>query len=366
MSRKTMKLIGCRLAIVLLGLSATISFQSGMGRLAAQSAPSQSAPKGPRRRGLVFDPIYLTHLAGNTGHPERPERLTAIMDGLQKSGVLSTLDRIPARRATDEEIELVHSPAYVALIQRELEHLQGLHELSTGDTLTSPGTYEAAHFAVGGVLNAVDAVMANKVKNAFCAVRPPGHHSSRDRGMGFCVYNNVAIAARYVQKKYNVKRVLIVDWDYHHGNGTQDTFYEDGSVMYFSTHDYGFGVYPGTGPASETGKGAGAGRIFNVPMAPGSGDADFLRVYQTKLIPAARAFKPDFIFISAGFDSMRRDLLGQFDITPEGYAATDPHRNGAFADELCQGRLVSVLEGGYRLDGLAESATAHVKALQGK
>ena len=360
MTRGTVNLICRCISIVLLALWATISVP---GRLAP--VPQKSAATRSSQTGLVFDPIYLRHLAGDTGHPERPERLTSIMNGLEKAGLLKSLYRIAPRRATEEELALVHSTSYLALVQRELSNLHGLHELSTGDTLTSQDSFEAAHYAAGGVLNAVDAVMTNQVKNAFCAVRPPGHHASRDRGMGFCIYNNVAIAARYLQKVHKIQRVLIVDWDYHHGNGTQDTFYEDGSVFYFSTHDYGNGVYPGTGSAAETGKGAGSGKILNVTLPKGAGDADILRAFETKLVPAARNFKPDFILISVGFDSMRHDLLGQFDVTPEGFAAITRVVVG-LADELCQGRVVSVLEGGYRLDGLADSAAAHVKALQGK
>jgi acetoin utilization deacetylase AcuC-like enzyme len=360
MTGRIMNPVCRRISIIFLALWATFPFQGTSAQVSQTSAATRSS-----QTGLVFDAIYLRHLAGNTGHPERPERLTAIMNGLEKAGLLKSLYRIAPRRATDEELALVHSPAYLALVQRELSNLQGLHELSTGDTLTSPDSFEAAHYAAGGVLNAVDAVMANQVRNAFCAVRPPGHHASRDRGMGFCIYNNVAIAARYLQKVHKIHRVLIVDWDYHHGNGTQDTFNEDGSVFYFSTHDYRYGVYPGTGSAAETGRGAGSGKILNVPLPPGASDADILRAFETKLVPAARKFKPEFILISAGFDSMRRDLLGQFDVTPEGFAAITRVVVG-LADELCQGRVVSVLEGGYRLDGLAESATAHVKALQEK
>src|SRR5713226_5516890 len=295
-----------------------------------------------RQTGLLFDEVYLGHLAGNTGHPERPERLTAIRDGLEKAGLLKTLYRIAPRRVTDEELQLVHKPSYVALVRRELSNLQGLRELSTGDTLASPGSLQAAEFAAGGVLNVIDAVMAGKVRNAFAAVRPPGHHATPDRGMGFCIFNNVAIAARYLQKKHGIGRVLIVDWDYHHGNGTQDIFYNDGSVFYFSTHHYG--AYPGTGSAAETGAGPGAGKILNVPMPPGAGDAEFLQAYETKLVPAARQFKPDFILVSAGFDSMRNDLLGQFNITPQGYAAMT-RVVMKLADEFSHGRVVSVLEG---------------------
>jgi acetoin utilization deacetylase AcuC-like enzyme len=325
--------------------------------LMAPRAGSQTS-----QTGLLFDDVYLGHLAGNTGHPERPERLTAIRGGLEKAGLMTTLYRITPRRVTDTELELVHKPSYVALVRRELSNLQGVRELSTGDTLVSPASLQAAEFAAGGVLNAVDAVMTGKVKNAFAAVRPPGHHATPDRGMGFCIFNNVAIAARYLQKKHGIGRVLIVDWDYHHGNGTQDIFYNDGSVFYFSTHHYG--AYPGTGASAETGAGPGAGKILNVPMRPGDGDAEFLQVYETKLVPAARQFKPDFILVSAGFDSMQHDLLGQFNITPQGYAAMT-RVVMKLADEFSRGRLVSVLEGGYRLDGLAESVAAHVKTLQG-
>src|SRR6266850_7823162 len=326
------------------------------------SIPFQVQPNPARQTGLLFDDIYLRHLAGNTGHPERPERLIAIRDGLERAGVLKSLYQIAPRRVTDQELELVHKPSYVALVRRELSNVRGLRELSTGDTLASADSLQAAEFAAGGVLNVVDAVMTGKVRNAFAAVRPPGHHATPDRGMGFCIFNNVAIAARYLQKKHGIGRVLIVDWDYHHGNGTQDIFYNDGSVFYFSTHHYG--AYPGTGSAAETGTGPGAGKILNVPMTPGATDAQFLQAFETRLIPAARDFKPDFILISAGFDSMRSDLLGLFDITPQGFAAmTRVVRK--LADEFSKGRLVSVLEGGYRLDGLAESVTAHVKALQG-
>jgi len=311
--------------------------------------------------GLLYDDIYLRHLSGNTGHPERPERLIFIRNALEKARLTQNLYPIHPRRVTDEELELVHKPSYVALVRKELSNVQGVRELSTGDTLVSSGSLEAAEFAAGGVLNAVDAVMQGKVKNAFAAVRPPGHHATPTRGMGFCIFNNVAIAARYLQKKYGLQRILIVDWDYHHGNGTQDTFYEDGSVFYFSTHHYG--AYPGTGSPAEIGAGKGAGKILNVPLPPGASDAQIVEAFQTKLVPAARNFKPDFILISAGFDGMRNDLLGVFDITPTGFSAITRIVVG-LAKELCEGRLVSVLEGGYRLDGLAESVVAHVQALR--
>jgi acetoin utilization deacetylase AcuC-like enzyme len=345
-----------RSGVVAFVLGTILLCQSGPTRFARAQAMPISKPTG-----LLYDDIYLRHLSGNTGHPERPERLIFIRNALEKAGLTQTLYPIHPRRVTDEELELVHKPSYVALVRKELSNVQGVHELSTGDTLVSPGSLEAAEFAAGGVLNTVDAVMQGKVKNAFAAVRPPGHHATPTRGMGFCIFNNVAIAARYLQKKYGLQRVLIVDWDYHHGNGTQDTFYEDGSVFYFSTHHYE--AYPGTGSPAETGAGKGAGKILNVPLPPGATDAQILEAFQTKLVPAARNFKPDFILISAGFDGMRNDLLGVFDITPTGFAAITRIVVG-LAKELCQGRLVSVLEGGYRLDGLAESVVAHVQALR--
>ena len=322
----------------------------------AQSPPQTGRPQ----TGLLLDDVYLRHLAGVSNHPERPERLTAIRDGLDRSGLMKTLYRIMPRRVTDEELMSVHTRAYVDLVRREISNLRGTRDLSTGDTLVTPGSLDAAEYAAGGVLNAVDAVLAKRVRNAFCAVRPPGHHATPTRGMGFCIFNNVAIAARHIQKSGS-KRVLIVDWDYHHGNGTQDTFYEDDSIFIFDTHHYG--AYPGTGSPAEMGAGKAAGTKMNVAMPAGAGDAEFLEVYKTRLVPAARKFKPDFILISAGFDGMRNDVLGQFDITPEGFAAMT-RVVVDLANELCQGRIVSVLEGGYRLDGLSESVIAHVKTLQ--
>ena len=325
-----MKPVVRRSGVVAFVLGTILVCQFGPTRFATAQSMPISKPTG-----LLYDDVYLRHLSGNTGHPERPERLIFIRDALEKAGLTQTLFSIHPRRVTDEELELVHKPSYVALVRRELSNLQGVRELSTGDTLVSPGSLEAAEFAAGGVLNVVDAVMQGKVKNAFAAVRPPGHHATPTRGMGFCIFNNVAIAARYLQKKYGLQRILIVDWDYHHGNGTQETFYEDGSVVYFSTHHYG--AYPGTGSAAETGAGKGAGKILNVPLPPGASDAQILEAFQTKLVPAARNFKPDFILISAGFDGMRNDLLGVFDITPAGFAAIT-RIVVQLAKELCQGR----------------------------
>lgn len=312
------------------------------------------------RTGLLFDDVYLLHLSGSVGHPEQPERLTAIRNALEKAGLFQTLYRIKPRAATEAELALAHSPSYLGLVRRELAGLYGLGELSTGDTLVSPNSLEVAKSAAGGVLEAVDAVMVRKVKTAFCAVRPPGHHATRNRGMGFCIFNSIAVAGRYLQQAHGLRRVLIVDWDYHHGNGTQEIFYEDGSIFYFSTHH--LGAYPGTGHPAETGTGKGVGTTLNVPLPAGTSDAQIFEVFESKLVPAVSIVKPDFILISAGFDAMRNDSLGHFDVTPEGFAAITRVVVG-LANEFCQGRIVSVLEGGYRLDGLGESVVAHVRAL---
>ena len=354
-----------------LGAGILMSFPKSPQQGSGEQPQGSSTPQA-RRTGFVFSDVYLGHLSGDTGHPERPERLRVIRAALEREGLLRTLISpklvprtlvpIDARRITDDELRLLHTPAYVALVRRELSNVQGLTELSTGDTLASPGTLPAAEFAAGGVLSAVDAVMEGRVSNAFVAARPPGHHATPGRGMGFCVFNSIAIAARYLQKVPGVERVLIIDWDYHHGNGTQDAFYDDPSIFYFSTHHYG--AYPGTGSPQETGSGPGLGTTLNVPLPVGASDAQILAAFEDRLVPAAHAFRPDFILISAGFDAMRNDLLGRFDVTPEGFAAiTRVARR--LADEFSQGRIVSMLEGGYRLDGLAESALAHVKALQG-
>jgi acetoin utilization deacetylase AcuC-like enzyme len=322
----------------------------------SQSTESPALPQ----TGLLFDGFYLQHLSGGVDHPERPERLTAIQSALRRAGLFQCLHHIKPRVATEAELGLAHSESYVALVHRELSGLRGLGELSTGDTLVSPNSLEVAKLGVGGVLQAVDDVVTGKIKRAFCAIRPPGHHATGDRGMGFCIFNNVAVAARYVQQAHGLTRVLIVDWDYHHGNGTQDIFYEDDSVFYFSTHH--LGAYPGTGCPTETGRGKGAGTTLNVPLPTGTSDAQILEALEKTFTPAARAFKPEFVLISAGFDAMRNDLLGHFDVTPEGFAAIT-RVVAELAGECCQGRVVSVLEGGYRLDGLGESVVAHVRAL---
>ena len=309
------------------------------------------------KTGLVYHSAYLEHDMG-PGHPESPHRLRAIMQRLEQSGTADRLLRIEPRRAEEEWITQVHAPHYVAVLHREAP-TTGRVPLDP-DTSMSPGTLTAAYLAAGGTLAAVDAIMARQVDHVFCAVRPPGHHAETGRAMGFCFFNNVAIAARYVQKKYGVTRVLIVDWDVHHGNGTQHSFEQDPSVLFFSTHQYPH--YPGTGRAAERGKGVGEGSTINVPMEAGEGDDEYCAVFQKSLVPAADAFKPEFVIISAGFDAHKDDPLAGMGLTEAGYAELTSIVAG-IAKRHANSRILSSLEGGYNLTALAHSVDAHINAL---
>ena len=303
--------------------------------------------------GLLADSVTKEHDTGR-GHPERPERFDAAFNALKDLH----LAPIEPRVAHEDELALCHSREYIRLVEREI--MTGFHELSTGDTVICPRSLDAALRATGGVLNAVDGVFAKRVRNAFCIVRPPGHHATPTRGMGFCLFNNIAIGARYAQQKHGAGRVLIADWDVHHGNGTQDIFYTDGSVFFFSTHQHPW--YPGTGLPDETGEGKGAGMIMNCPFPAGSGRKEILGAFQDKLMPAADKIKPELVLISAGFDSRVDDPLGNFLLSDADFADLT-HVMLEIADKHAGGRLVSVLEGGYNLIGLASAARAHVQAL---
>jgi acetoin utilization deacetylase AcuC-like enzyme len=252
----------------------------------------------------------------------------------------------------------VHKPSYVAALKQHVPATGRV--MLDADTSMSPGSLPAAYLAAGGALAAADAIVAGRVDNAFCAVRPPGHHAEHDRAMGFCLFNNVAIAARYFQRRHGLARVLIVDWDVHHGNGTQHSFDDDPSVLFFSTHQYPH--YPGTGRATERGRGKGEGATINVPMEAGEGDEAYLAVFQKVLVPAADDFRPDVVIISAGFDAHRDDPLASMGLTEDGYAELTRIVAG-IARRHSKGRILSSLEGGYNLHALSVSVERHVTAL---
>jgi len=310
-----------------------------------------------RPTAIVWADAYVEHLTGD-GHPEQPARVTAIRDRLEADGLLGQVRRIEPHAATDEAILRCHTADYLRIATEDVA--DGEPRLSTGDTRISPRSLDIARLASGGVIAAVDAVVKGDAANAFAVVRPPGHHATPKRGMGFCLFNNVAIAARHAQAVHGIRRVLIVDWDVHHGNGTQDIFYEDGSVLFFDTHQHP--LYPGTGAATETGKGAGAGLTINCPFPAGSGRKEIIGAFREKLLPAAQAFRPDLVLVSAGFDSRIDDPLGSFKLTDEDFAELTGIVK-EIAAEHCGGRLVSTLEGGYNLAGLASAAASHVRAL---
>jgi len=306
---------------------------------------------------LMADPVFREHLTGRR-HPECPARFDAVLDRLERTGLIAKMLRVDARDATEEELTLCHTPEYLRTARSDVA--SGRPYLSTGDTDITPNSWDVAVRAAGGVLNAVDAVFTGAARNAFCALRPPGHHANAGRGMGFCLLNNVAIAARYAQRRHGIARVAIVDWDVHHGNGTQDIFYRDGSVFFFSTHQWP--LYPGTGRADETGEGAGKGATMNFPFPAGSGRREILGAVEDSLLPAMDRFRPELVLISAGFDSREGDLLGRFTLTDEDFTDLTRAVMG-IAARHAGARLVSMLEGGYNLEGLASAATAHVAAL---
>ncbi len=304
-------------------------------------------------KGLVFHENYLLHDTG--GHPESKERLVAIMDHLERVGLLSELTPVEAREATPQEVALNHSLEYIEWVRRFCEKGGGRLD---ADTVACPHTYKAALWAVGGALAAVDAVLEGRCSSVFCALRPPGHHALRARAMGFCVFNNVAIAARYALDK-GLERILIVDWDAHHGNGTQDSFYATPKVLYFSTHQSP--LYPGTGRAEETGDGPGRGYTINCPLPPGSGDEVFMGVFERVLLPRAREFSPQLILISAGYDAHSYDPLASLDLSTRGFG--ELARKIAKLSREHQAPVVALLEGGYSLSALAESVAATIEAL---
>lgn len=314
-----------------------------------------------KKTGLLLDTFFCEHDPGDH-HPEASGRIEAIQRQLQEDGLIEKCQEIEQRDVSNDEILLCHTDGYLKTVLREIDG-NSFGVLSTGDTNFGPKSLEVARRASGGLLNAVDAVIEGKVENAFCAVRPPGHHATADRGMGFCIFNNAAIAARYAQKKHGVERVAIVDWDVHHGNGTQDIFYEDGSVFYFSTHQHPW--YPGSGRYSETGTGKGKNATLNVPLPAGSGMEQIGAAFRNEFTDKMKDFKPDLVVVSAGFDSRQGDPLGQFTLSDQDFVVLTEIL-ADLAGEFAGGNLVSVLEGGYNQSGLAKAVSHHLSALSGK
>ncbi len=312
------------------------------------------------KTGLLLDPLFADHDTG-AGHPETAGRVLAIAEKLGAEGFAERTIAVEGRAATDDEILRCHTDGYLKTVLRELDGgSSGI--LSTGDTAYGPHSLEVARQAAGGLISATEKVMKGDLDNAFCVVRPPGHHATADTGMGFCLFNNAAIAARHAQAELGVERVAIIDWDVHHGNGTQDIFYEDGSVFYFSTHQHPW--YPGTGAIHETGRGQGAGTTLNAPLPAGSGMAEIESAFRQRFLPKVREFRPDLVIISAGFDSRVGDPLGQFLLDDDDFVSL----TGILlelAGEFAEGRLVSVLEGGYNQKGLASAVASHIGALIG-
>ncbi|MEW5421497.1 histone deacetylase family protein [Amorphus sp. 3PC139-8] len=301
---------------------------------------------------LLHHPKFLEHETPH-GHPERPDRLRAI-DRILEHERFQQLERDLAKPANDEQIARCHPMDYIARIRR-LAPEEGFARVDE-DTAMSPGSLDAALLSAGAACIAVDEVMTGKVTNAFCAIRPPGHHAEKASAMGFCFFNNAAIAARHAQAVHGAERVAIMDFDVHHGNGTQDIFWDDPSVLYASTHQ--MPLYPGTGALRETG----AGNIVNAPLSAGANGAVFQEAMTGRILPAMKDFRPDLVIISAGFDAHVRDPLAELELVEADFAWATYHLM-EIADQFCGSRVVSVLEGGYDLEGLARSTAAHIMAL---
>jgi acetoin utilization deacetylase AcuC-like enzyme len=308
------------------------------------------------KAGYVYDPVYLQHDTGQ--HPENAQRLEAIMSHLERTGLKQQLQLIKPRAATTEELALIHTRQYIASIKDAAQRGGWLDP----DTVLSSSSYEAALYAAGGVLSAADAVMNGEVNSAFALVRPPGHHATANWAMGFCLFNNIAIAAKYARNKFGLKRIAIIDFDVHHGNGTQEAFDDDPQVMYLSTHESPF--YPGTGGVEDIGRGAAQGTKVNIPLPAGCGDAEYIKVYEQIIVPAAKRFSPGLILVSAGYDAHWADGLALMQLSVAGYARIVKFIKG-LADELCGGRLVFTLEGGYNLKALSAAVKATFDVLLG-
>jgi acetoin utilization deacetylase AcuC-like enzyme len=320
------------------------------------------APHSTPRVGYLGSSVFLEHVTdlfsrSDDSHPETPQRLVAIQQAMDASGLFSKLTRLEPVPATRSQLSLVHEPTMIDRVEALAAAGGGLLD---EDTVVSPGSLNAALLAAGGGILAVDRVLAGELDRVFLAVRPPGHHATASRSMGFCLFNNVAVATAHALSDRRLKRVAIVDWDLHHGNGTQDIFYSRGDVFYVSLHQHP--LYPGTGLARESGEGEGHGATLNIPLPAGSGDAVFVEKLKRQVIPALRRFGPELVMLSAGFDAHDGDPLGGLEVSTAGFRQfTDLMVE--FANEACQGRIISFLEGGYNLGALAESVVAHVEGL---
>lgn len=305
---------------------------------------------------LFYHPAYLAHDTGN--HPESPDRLRAILRALEQHGIAQSSLLTPEPVNLDL-LAQVHDPRYIEMVERAARAGGGYWD---ADTYISPGSYDAAVLAAGAAAAAVDSVMAGK-RMAFALVRPPGHHARRESAMGFCLFNNVAVAAQHATRKYSLERVLIIDWDVHHGNGTQEYFYRRADVLFFSVHRYPF--YPGSGAAHETGEGEGKGYTVNVPLRAGAGDALYQSVFDHTLAPLARRYKPQLILISAGYDAHVADPIGGMAVSVAGFGEM-ARTVRLLADEIeeCGGRVAAILEGGYNIEALSASALATIAMLQ--
>ncbi len=307
---------------------------------------------------FIYHPDYLKHDTGS-GHPERPQRLETLVKHLLNASIWKDLVHLLPDPAPVERLTAVHTEKYVQTIERRCK--SGEVILDDGDTHVCPLSYDIALRAAGAVLLAVDEVLSGKLRRVFCAVRPPGHHAETERVMGFCLFNNIAIGTRYAQQKHGVERVAIVDWDVHHGNGTQEIFYEDESVLFISLHQ--FPLWPGTGRRDERGRGKGEGLTLNFPMAPGSGEREYVQAFRREIVPALKNFHPDVLMISAGFDAHQADPLANINLTEHSFGVlTDLLLE--VAEQECRGRIVSVLEGGYDLRALALSVETHLSHLK--
>jgi acetoin utilization deacetylase AcuC-like enzyme len=302
------------------------------------------------RSAVVIDPEYLKHDPGQF-HPERPQRLKVLLE-LARGLDAQKFQLLPPRAASREEIASCHAGDYIDRVQATSTVNRCALD---GDTVTSRDSFGVGLLATGGLLKLCDTIAAGEARNGFALVRPPGHHALKDRAMGFCLFNTVAIGARHVLRQYGAERVLIMDWDVHHGNGTQDAFYSDRSVLYLSTHQYPY--YPGTGAADESGAGAGAGYTVNLPLPAGCGDPEYLRVFKDIVLPIAEKFAPDWILVSAGFDPHRRDPLGGMNVTESGFGAMAAMLV-ALAEKYAGGKIAFLLEGGYDLSALKNSVAA--------